>query len=424
MSQLIDELTWRGLIAQSTDLEKLRTALQAGPITYYAGFDPTAPSLHIGNLLQLVLLRHFQKAGHHPICLVGGSTGLIGDAKPTAERTLNTPETVADWVAKIQHQVAPFLATDGKNPAKIVNNLDWTAPIDAITFLREYGKHFRVNQMIKKDAVAARLSSEQGISFTEFSYQILQGLDYLHLYREHQCTLQTGGQDQWGNLMAGVDLVHRAEGTSVHALTTPLVTTADGTKFGKSEGNAVWLDPTLTSPYAFYQFWINAEDASVMKYIKLFTFLSQAEIADLAAQHEERPGARAAHRALAEHMTTLVHGEEAFRQVAAASKALFGQGELTDLTSQTLHDALAPLDQANYAPDADVSIIDLLIDTGLVASRKAARRTISEGGAYVNNQKITDETTVINDQQWLHGKYLVVRRGKKTLAAAQRQTTV
>lgn len=418
MTHVLDELAWRGLISQSTDLDKIRAAMTAGPITYYAGFDPTAPSLHIGNLVQLILLKHLQNAGHHPICLVGGSTGLIGDPKPSAERTLNSPDVVADWVAKISTQVAPFLSTSGKNPAVIVNNLDWTAPISAIDFLRDYGKHFRVNQMIKKDAVAARLESEQGISFTEFAYQMLQGLDYLHLYQKHNCTLQTGGQDQWGNLMAGVDLVHRAAGTSVHALTTPLVTTADGTKFGKSEGNAVWLNPELTSPYAFYQFWINVEDASVISYLKLFTFLSAEAIAELATQHADRPGARAAHRALAEEVTTLVHGEKACADVQSASKALFGQGDLVDLDPATLADALAPLPHASYAAGTEVSIIDLLVDTGLSQGRKAARRTIGEGGAYVNNEKITDENTIITAEHWLHGEHLVVRRGKKTLAAA------
>ena len=299
MSDILEELQWRGLVAQTTDEAALREALAGGPVTFYCGFDPTAPSLHFGHLVQLITMRHLQRAGHRALCLVGGSTGLIGDPKPTAERTLNTKETVADWVARIQAQVRPFLDFAGDNPATMVNNLDWTAPMSALDFLRDVGQHFRVNAMIKKDAVAARLNSDQGISYTEFSYQVLQGLDFLELFRQHGCTLQTGGVDQWGNLMAGVDLIHRAEHASVHVLTTPLVTKADGTKFGKTEGNAVWLDPDMTSPYAFYQFWINVEDASVIGYLKIFTDRTRDEIDALEKSVAQTPFKREAQKTLA-----------------------------------------------------------------------------------------------------------------------------
>jgi tyrosyl-tRNA synthetase len=311
VSDILDELQWRGLVAQTTDEVALRKALADGPVTTYCGFDPTAPSLHIGNLVQLVLMRHLQRAGHRVLCLVGGSTGLIGDPKPTAERQLNPRETVAEWVTRIEKQVRPFLHFDGDNPATMVNNLDWTASLSAIDFLRDIGRHFRVNTMIKKDAVAARLASHDGISYSEFSYQVLQGMDYLHLFREYGCTLQTGAVDQWGNILAGSDLIHRVEGESVHVLTTPLVTKADGTKFGKTEGGTVWLDAELMSPYAFYQFWINVEDASVVSYLKIFTDRSRADLEELERQVLEEPFRRAAQRALAADVTTLVHGAAA-----------------------------------------------------------------------------------------------------------------
>lgn len=424
MTDLLTELTDRGLVFQSTAPEALREAFQAGPVTFYCGFDPTASSLHVGSLVQLTLMRRLQLAGHKPLCVVGGATGLVGDPRPTAERTLNDPQTVAAWTDKLRQQVSSFLSFDGPAAATVLNNLDWTSDITALELLRDYGQYFRVNQMMKKDAVSARLNSEQGISFTEFSYQILQGMDYLHLYRTYGCTLQTGGQDQWGNMTAGSDLVHKATGNSVHVCTTPLVTTADGTKFGKSEGNAIWLDPELTSPYAFYQFWINVEDASVMQYLDMFTDLSADERTDLAASHANRPGAREAHRALAESVTSLVHGTTACQGAQDASAALFGRGALASsdalaaLDERTLRDALAPLPGATLTHD-QLDLVTILTETGLADGRKAARRTIAEGGAYVNNEKVTDTEAVITPDQFLHRRFLVVRRGKKNLARVE-----
>ena len=418
MTDIFDELQWRGLVAQSTDEAALREALAEGPVTMYCGFDPTAPSLHFGNLVQLIVLRLFQRAGHRVICLVGGSTGLIGDPRPTSERVLKTKEQTADWVARIEQQVRPFLDFDGDNAAVLVNNLDWTAPISALDFLRDIGKHFRVNQMIRKEAVAARLESEQGISYTEFSYQILQALDYHELYRDHGCTLQTGGADQWGNLTAGVDLVHRVEGVSVHAFTTPLLTDAAGTKFGKSEGNAVWLSAEMTSPYAFYQYWINVEDASVITLLKVFTDRSREEIAQLERQVAEEPFRRTAQKTLAADVTTLVHGADATAAVQAASEALFGKGELTSLDARTLGDATAELPGADIA--VGTSIVDALVAVGLVDSRNGARRAIGDGGASLNNVKVTDPELVLGDDDFLHGSVAVIKRGRKNLAAARK----
>ena len=415
MSDILDELHWRGLIAQSTDETALREALASGPVTFYCGFDPTAPSLHMGHLVQLLTMRRLQDAGHRPIALVGGSTGLIGDPKPTSERVLNPRETVAKWVENLREQVCRFLVADGDNGVRVVNNLDWTQPMSAIDFLRDIGTHFRVNAMLRKDAVAARLQSQEGISYTEFSYQILQGLDFLELYRTHGCTLQTGGVDQWGNLTAGSDLVHRAEGASVHLLATPLMTKADGTKYGKTEGGAIWLDPSMTSPYAFYQFWLNAEDARVGHLLRVFTFRSREEIEALEAVTVERPAAREAQRALAADVTTLVHGELATAQAVAASQALFGRGDLAELDLATLRDATAELPRATFA--AGASVVDVLVETGLAPSRAGARRTISEGGAYVNNVKVVDPDAVLAAEVLLHGRYAVLRRGKKSLAA-------
>ena len=415
MTDILDELHWRGLVAQSTDETALREALAAGPVTYYCGFDPTAPSLHMGNLVQLLTMRRLQDAGHRPIALVGGSTGLIGDPKPTAERTLNARETVASWVENLREQVSRFLLADGENGVQVVNNLDWTAPMSAIDLLRDIGKHFRVNAMLRKDAVAARLESQEGISYTEFSYQILQGLDFLELFRTRGCTLQTGGIDQWGNLTAGSDLVHRAEGASVHLLATPLITKADGTKYGKTEGGTVWLDPTMTSPYAFYQFWVNAEDSQVGQLLRVFTFRSREQIEQLELATAERPAAREAQRALAVDVTTLVHGEKATEQAVAASQALFGRGDLAGLDADTVRDATAELPCAVFPLGA--AVVDLLVDAGLVPSRGGARRTITEGGAYVNNVKVTDVDAVVGPEQLLHERYVVLRRGKKSLAA-------
>jgi len=418
VSDILDELQWRGLVAQTTDEEALRAALADGPVTFYCGFDPTAPSLHMGNLVQLILMRHLQRAGHHAICLVGGSTGLIGDPKATAERTLSSPETVATWVARIQAQVLPFLEFGGENPATMVNNLDWTAPMSALDFLRDVGKHFRVNAMIKKDAIATRLASHDGISYTEFSYQLLQGMDYLHLYRTYGCTLQTGGNDQWGNLTAGSDLIQRTEHRSVHLMTTPLVTKADGSKFGKTEGGALWLDAEMMSPYAFYQFWINAEDASVIGHLKTFTDRTRGEIELLETSLAQTPFKRQAQKALAADVTTLVHGAHATAAVQAASEALFGKGDPAALDARTLRDATAELPGAEVAPGD--SIVDALVATGLVDSRNGARRVIGDGGASVNNVKVSDPEMVLTDADFLHGQVALVRRGRKSLAAARR----
>ncbi|MET0726457.1 MAG: tyrosine--tRNA ligase [Leifsonia sp.] len=408
-----EELVWRGLIHVSTDEEELHALLAGDPITFYCGFDPTAPSLHLGNLVQLIVMRRLQLAGHRPLGLVGGSTGLIGDPRPTAERTLNTRETVAEWVGRLQGQVSRFLSSEGPNAVTLVNNLDWTAPLSAIDFLREIGKHYRVGTMIKKDAVAARLNSEAGISYTEFSYQILQGLDYLELYRSYGCVLQTGGSDQWGNLTSGTDLIHRAEGASAHAIGTPLITNSDGTKFGKSEGNAVWLDAELVSPYAFYQFWLNSDDADVISRLKVFTFLDRAEIERLAAAVESEPFRREAQRTLAREVTTLVHGADATAKAIAAAEALFGQGDIAALDAETLETALRELPNTTTSPTA--TIVQLLLDTGLTSSISEARRAISQGGVSVNGTKVTDDTATIAGLTLPSGM-AVLRRGKKTLA--------
>jgi tyrosyl-tRNA synthetase len=419
VTDIVDELKWRGLIALSTDEEALRKVFADGPVTFYCGFDPTAPSLHMGNLVQLITMRRIQDAGNFPLGLVGGSTGLIGDPKPTAERPLNSKETVAQWVDRIRVQVERFLDFDGPFAARIVNNLDWTAPLSAIDFLREIGKHFRVGRMLSKDAVSARLNSPAGISYTEFSYQILQGLDFLELFRRYGCTLQTGGSDQWGNLTAGVDLIHRVEGVGVHVLGTPLVTKADGEKFGKTETGTVWLDAELMSPYAFYQFWLNAEDVKVEEYLKIFTFRSRQEIEELAAATREKPHLRLAQRALAEDVTTLVHGADQFARADAASRDLFGQGDLSEIDADTLEAALAELPTAKVAELA--AFYELFAETGIVPSRSAARRAIQEGGAYANNAKIVDVEAAPAPEDLLHGRWLLLRRGRRTLAAVDVQ---
>jgi tyrosyl-tRNA synthetase len=418
VTDIVDELKWRGLIAVSTDEDALRKAFADGPVTFYCGFDPTAPSLHLGNLVQLLTMRRIQQAGNRPLGLVGGATGLIGDPKPTAERTLNAPEVVAGWVARLRGQIEKFLEFEGPNAATMVNNLDWTQGLSAIDFLRDVGKHFRVNKMIAKEAVARRLNSDAGISYTEFSYQILQGMDFLELYRRYGCTLQTGGSDQWGNLTAGADLIHKVEPhVAVHALATPLITKADGTKFGKTESGTVWLDPELTTPYAFYQFWLNADDRDVSTFLRIFSFRSREEIEELEQQTQERPQARAAQRALAEELTTLVHGADQTAAVIAASKALFGQGELADLDEKTLAAALTEVPHIRVAELGPA--VDLFAEVGLVASKSAARRTVKEGGAYVNNAKVTAEDAVPAKEDLLHGRWLVLRRGKKNLAAVE-----
>jgi tyrosyl-tRNA synthetase len=415
-ADLWEELQWRGLIHVSTNEEELRALLSGEPITYYCGFDPTAPSLHLGNFVQLMLMRRLQLAGHRPLGLVGGSTGLIGDPRPTAERTLNTPETVAEWVGYLQDQVSRFLSFEGPNAAKLVNNLDWTAPLTAIEFLRDIGKFFRVGTMIKKDAVATRLNSDEGISYTEFSYQILQGIDFRQLFVDHNCVLQTGGSDQWGNLTSGVDLVKRSLGATVHAIGTPLITNSDGRKFGKSEGNAIWLDERLTSPYAMYQFWLNTDDADVIDRLKVFTFLTRARIDELAEAVAAEPFRRLAQRTLAFEVTSVIHGDDATHAAIAAAEALFGQGDLSTLDEFTLSSALEALPGTTGSADTPVS--QLLVDSGLVSSLGEARRAIAQGGVYLNNAKVDDDTAVLGTDL-LVGGLAVLRRGKKTLAGVR-----
>ena len=413
MTDILTELGWRNLVSQHTP--ELPEELAKGSVTLYCGFDPTAPSLHMGNLAQIITMSRFQKLGHTPIALVGGATGLIGDPSgKNAERTLNTTDTVGEWVERLRNQLEPFFDFSGKNAAIMSNNYIWTHDMDVLTFLRDIGKHFSVNRMLDKESVSARLNGA-GISYTEFSYQILQSLDFLELYRRHGCNLQIGGSDQWGNITAGTDLVRRIEGVSVNGLTTPLVTKADGTKFGKTESGTVWLDPEMTSPYAFYQFWINADDRDADQLLRTFTFRTQEEIEDLKKQTLEEPHARAAQRTLARDVTTLVHGEHATGQAEAAAKALFGQGELTDLDAKTLDAAM------NEAPNATISgagelptISELLVSAGLVESNKAGRRAINEGGVSVNNVKVTEEDARISKEDFLHGKWAVLRRGKRT----------
>ena len=413
-SSIHDELVWRGLIHVSTDEQKLKETLDSGPITFYCGFDPTAPSLHLGNLVQLLVMRRLQLAGHKPLALVGGSTGLIGDPKPTAERVLNEPAVVAEWVGKLGEQVARFLSFEGKSSATLVNNLDWTKDLSAIDFLRDIGKYYRVGTMLKKDAVAARLNSDAGISYTEFSYQILQGMDFLRLYENYGCVLQTGGSDQWGNLTSGTDLVHKALGVSVHAVGTPLITNSDGTKFGKSEGNAIWLDADLTSPYALYQFWLNTDDRDVIDRLKVFTFLSRTEIEELETAVEETPHLRAAQKRLAEEVTTLVHGPDQTAAVKAASEALFGKGDLDGLDPATLETALRELPHATITPDT--SVAEALVNTGLCQSLSEARRAIGQGGVSLNNQAVEEDAALVGKPRGPLLAGLLLKRGKKTLA--------
>jgi len=417
---LIEDLRWRGLLAQSTDEAALLEALKR-PTTLYVGFDPTAPSLHAGNLVVLLVLRRFQLAGHNPIALVGGATGLVGDPSgKNEERTLNSTEIVEGWVNRIRQQVSAFLDFDApKNPAAVVNNLDWTSPLSAIEFLRDIGKHFSVNQMLSKDSVSTRLEGG-GISYTEFSYQVLQSFDFLELYRRNNCTLQVGGSDQWGNIVAGLDLIRRVEQGSGHALTVPLLMKADGTKFGKTAGGSVWLDPEMTSPYAFFQFWLNSDDKDVINFLKVFSFKSHAEIIELEKSHNENPGLREAHRALARELTSLVHSEETTQRVEAAARALFGQGELSELDEATLASALAELPRTTVTSNEEIPTwVDLLAATGVVDSKSAARRIVKEGGAYLNNEKISGEDFRLSKSDFLCGKYAVLRKGKRDLAAVE-----
>ncbi len=412
---LTDDLLWRGLIQDSTGLDELRPLLDAGPATFYVGFDPTAPSLHVGHLMQVLTARRLQLAGHRPLLLVGGATGQIGDPKESAERTLNSPDVVAGWVERIREQLSPFVTYSGENAAQLVNNLDWTGEMSVVEFLRDVGKHFPVNKMLAREVVRARL--ETGISFTEFSYQLLQANDFFELHRRHGCQLQYGGSDQWGNITAGVDYVRRRGAGPVQAFTTPLVTKSDGTKFGKSESGAIWLDPQMTSPYAFYQFWVNADDRDVSRYLRYFSFRSREGLEELEKATAERPQARLAQRALAEELTTLVHGERETAQAVAASQALFGRGSLDELAPETLRAALteAGLVSLDELPD----VAGLLKESGLVPSMKEARRVIAEGGAYVNNTRISEVDATVSADDLLHGRYLVLRRGKRSFAGVE-----
>jgi tyrosyl-tRNA synthetase len=420
-TDIINELSWRGLIAVSTDLDELRKALVLGQVTAYCGFDPTAPGMHIGNLVQLLTLRRLQLAGHRPISLVGGATGLIGDPSgKSAERMLNDRDVVAGWTGRLRAEMERFLDfSPGPASARLVSNLEWTQELTALDFLRETGKHFSVNQMLARESVRARLEGG-GISYTEFSYQILQALDYLELHRRYGCTLQVGGSDQWGNLVSGVDLIRRVEGTSVHALATPLITKPDGTKYGKTEDGAIWISPDLMAPYAFYQFWINREDAEVGTLLRVFTFRSSEEIAELERVTAERPAAREAQRVLARDVTTLVHGQAEYERAAAASRALFGQGDLGTLDEATLEAAFGEVPHATVEIPARVDprippVAELMARTGVVSSRSAARRAIAEGGAYLNNRRVTDENEMPAPADLLPGGFLVVRRGRRTV---------
>jgi tyrosyl-tRNA synthetase len=420
-AEILDELAWRGLIAQSTDLDALAAETRRGPTTVYAGFDPTAPSLHAGHLVPLLALRRFQRAGHRPIVLAGGATGMIGDPRDIGERTLNEADTVAEWTQRIRGQLERFVDFDGSPTGAIIeNNLEWTQAMSAIEFLRDVGKHFSVNVMLDRDTVRRRLEGD-GISYTEFSYMLLQANDYVELHRRHGCALQIGGSDQWGNIIAGVRLVRQKLGASVHALTVPLVTAADGTKFGKSTGGgSLWLDPELTSPYAWYQYFVNTADADVIRYLRWFTFLSADELAELELATQERPQQRAAQRRLATELTVLVHGEAATEAVEHASRALFGQGDLDRLDEATLAAALREASVAELKAGAPDGIVDLLVASGLSASKGAARRTIGEGGVSVNNVRIESDEWAPQASDFLHGRWLVVRRGKRNIAGIQR----
>ena len=419
MSDLIEELRWRGLVAQHTDEESLSAAFEDGPVTFYCGFDPTAPSLHHGHLVQLILMRHLQNAGHRPLALVGGATGLIGDPRDVGERPMNDTEVVEEWASRLRSQIERFLDFETEeNPARMVNNLDWTADVSAIGLLRDIGKYFRLGTMLSKDVVARRLKSDEGISYTEFSYQILQANDFLQLLRRYGCTLQTGGNDQWGNLIGGMELIRKVEGKNVHVLTTPVITKADGTKFGKSEGGAIWLDPKMMSPYDFYQFWLQTADEDVVRMLKAFTFLPREEIEALDVATEEQPHARAAQKALAAEVTRFVHGEDELTRVMAATDALWGRGDLSEVDAATLASAIQDLPQTKVVP-GETTVLDALLGSGLESGRQAALRTVKGNGLSINNVKVTDPDRVLSDEDLLAGGVVLLRKGRKTLAAGR-----
>lgn len=418
MTDILDELAWRGLIAQHTDIDALRKELNEGPVTFYCGYDPTAASLHHGHLVQLMLMRHLQRAGHRPIALVGGATGMIGDPRMSGERTLNPEETVREWTEKLHNQISRFLDFEGDNAARMVNNYEWTKDLNAITFLRDIGKYFRMGTMLAKDTVARRLESEEGISYTEFSYQVLQAYDFCTLYEKYGCHMQTGGNDQWGNLVGGMDLIRKKHGAVVHVMTTPIITKADGTKFGKSEGGAIWLDPELMTPYAFYQFWLGVDDADVVKLMKIFTFLTREEIEEYAGYVAERPHLREGQKRLALEVTSLVHGQDTALECVEASEALFGSGDVKALSANVVEAAVAGLPMGE-AVVGQSTAVDMLISAGLEKGRKAARQTVASGGAYINNEKVTDEDAAISDADVLAGGYVLIRKGRRNLAACK-----
>lgn len=423
-----DELKWRGLIAQTSDEERLKKTLSGDPISFYTGFDPTAPSIHIGNLVQVLVMRHLQEAGHHPIVLVGGATGLIGDPRQSGERTLNPADTVAQWVEKLRGQISRFLVTDGGNPARFVSNYDWTSKLSAIDFLREIGKNFRMGPMLARDIVARRLASPEGISYAEFSYQILQANDFLHLYDAEHVVLQTGGNDQWGNLTGGLDLIHRLRGVDVNVMTSPIITDSQGKKFGKSEGNAMWLDGSMLSPYKFYQFWLNQPDDQVVKLLKAFTFLPKERIEELAKEVEENPGARQAQKVLAAQVTGFVHGDKAVEEAVSASQALFGRGgDLAGLSEGTLEAALDGLKNVENADGGKSfaqarpgeGVATAAKEAGLFPSVSKAMKAIAQGGLYINNNRVAETSATLKDEDFLDGRFVVLRRGKKALGALE-----
>ncbi|HKS49282.1 MAG TPA: tyrosine--tRNA ligase [Amycolatopsis sp.] len=417
---ILDDLSWRGLLAQSTDLDALRKDLDAGPLTLYGGFDPTANSLHAGNLVQLLTLARFQRAGHRPIVLAGGATGQIGDPRDVGERTLVSREVTEERLERINVQLEKFVTFDGSPTGAVLeNNLNWFQDVSALDFLRDVGKHFSINVMLARDTVKRRLATD-GMSYTEFSYLLLQSYDYLRLFRKYGTKLQIGGSDQWGNIVGGVDYVRKVDGAAVHALTSPLVTDSEGRKFGKSTGGGkLWLDPSMTSPYAWYQYFLNVADAEVVPYLRMFTFLTREEIDELERLTVDKPRLRAGQRKLAEELTTIVHGPEQTRQVIAASQALFGRGELAELDPSTLEAAVAEVPTGEVRLADQPTIVDLLVTAGLVDSKGAARRTVKEGGAYVNNVKIVDEEWRPEPAGALHGGWLVVRRGKRNVAGVR-----
>lgn len=418
MTDILDDLQWRGLLAQHTDIDALREHLASGPVTFYCGFDPTAPSLHHGHLVQVLVMRHLQLAGHKPLALVGGATGQIGDPRQSGERTLNPTEVVAQWTERLRDQISRFLDFEGPAAATMVNNLDWTQEMSAIDLLRTVGKHFRIGTMLAKDIVARRLASDEGISYTEFSYQVLQANDYLELFKRYGCTLETGGNDQWGNMIGGVDLIRKVEGASTHVMTTPIITKADGTKFGKSEGGAIWLDPEMFSPYAFYQFWLQVADEDVIRFLKIFTFVSRERIEELEVEVAERPFKREAQKELAARVTELVHGKEQLDRVIAATEALWGSGDLCDLDEATLKAAIADLPKATVKL-GEGTVVDVLVDSGQEKGRGAARRTVASGGAYLNNVKVEDEDAPLTAADALAGNIALVRKGRKNLIAVE-----